>query len=146
MRSYLVAQPCLAPRFCYYFYKRPPSHLHTSLYICLPAKASVAFPTDANIRPPVSIRANLMVIDETALSLARAYLFSDFPSLVLPSNCWKTTRLNQPETPCWTHDRGRLLSSWNSSTSSSCLKTATTLPRSKTCTLSTTCSYTVKTA
>ena len=48
MRSYLVAQPCLAPRFCYYFYKRPPSHLHTSLYIRLPAKASVAFPTDAN--------------------------------------------------------------------------------------------------
>ena len=50
MRSYLVAQPRLAPHFCYSFYKRPPSHTHTSLYIRLPAKASVTFPTDANSR------------------------------------------------------------------------------------------------
>ena len=51
MRSYLVTQPRLAPHFCYSLYKRPPSHTHTSLYIRLSAKASVIFPTDANIHP-----------------------------------------------------------------------------------------------
>ena len=95
------------------------------------------------VRPPVGIRANSTVVDKTALSLARAYLFFGLPITGLGR---KTTQLNQPETPCWTCDRGRLLSSWNSSTSSSCLKTATTLPRSKTCTLSMMRSYTVKMA
>ena len=48
VRSYLVARPRLAPRFCYSLYKWPPPHTHISLYIHLSAKASIIFPTDAN--------------------------------------------------------------------------------------------------
>ena len=48
MRSYLVARPCLAPRYCYSLYKWPHTHTHISLYICLSAKTSVIFPSDAN--------------------------------------------------------------------------------------------------
>ena len=42
------------------------------------------------VRPPVSIRANLTVVDETALSLACTYLFFGLPitglTLELPEN------------------------------------------------------------
>ena len=96
------------------------------------------------VRPPVGIRANSTDVNETALSLACAYLSL---SLVSLSNCWKTTWLNQPEMPRCIHDRERLPSSWNSSMSSSCLKTVTMPRHSKTCTLSTTtCLYMVKMA
>ena len=48
------------------------------------------------VRPPVGIRANSTVVDKTALSLARAYLFFGLPITGLGR---KTTQLNQPETP-----------------------------------------------
>ena len=97
--------------------------------------------TEWKMRPPIGIQANSTAIDETVLSHTS---FLDFPSLVLLLNC-PSTKLNQPEMPCWTRCRGKLPSSWNSSMSSSCLKAATTPQHLKTYTRSTTCSYTVKT-